>query len=113
MKENIIVNKSIVFSVAIINYCQLLFKQRQVIIANQLIRSAMAIGANIAEAQQAESRTDFIHKMKIAAKEAKETQYWLEICKRLNCEFKEDLMIDINQINAILAQIIVTTKKRM
>jgi four helix bundle protein len=49
MKENIIVNKSIVFSVAIINYCQLLFKQRQVIIANQLIRSAMAIGANIAE----------------------------------------------------------------
>jgi four helix bundle protein len=51
--------------------------------------------------------------MKIAAKEAKETQYGLEICKRLNYEFKEDLMIDINQINAILAQIIVTTKKRM
>ena len=49
--------------------------------ASQLFRNGTSIGANIREAQNAESKADFIHKFKIAAKEADETEYWLEICR--------------------------------
>jgi four helix bundle protein len=73
MQENIILNKSIKFSVGVKNYCQALYYKKETAIANQLIRCGMTIGANISEAQQAESRSDFIHKMKIAAKEASES----------------------------------------
>ena len=47
---------------------------------NQLLRSATSIGANVREAQNAESESDFVHKLKIAAKEAEETMYWLDLC---------------------------------
>jgi four helix bundle protein len=57
----------------------------------------MAIGANISEAQQAESRSDFIHKMKIADKEASETLYWLSICETSNIAgFQHELIKDLN-----------------
>jgi len=75
MKENIILLKSIDFSVSIKKYCEVLSSKKEITIANQLLRCGMAIGANVSEAQQAESRQDFIHKMKIAAKEASETLY--------------------------------------
>jgi four helix bundle protein len=114
MKENIILNKSIDFSIATIKYCKVLYRDKQVIIADQLSRSAMSIGANVSEAQQAESRSDFIHKIKVAAKEAWETQYWLTLCKRLNeKEFHNELTDNIHQIIAILSKIIVTTKMKM
>jgi len=84
MKENIILLKSFDFSVAVKNYCEVLNSKKEIAIANQLLRCGMAIGANVAEAQNAESRSDFIHKMKIAAKEASETIYWLSICEKMN-----------------------------
>ena len=84
MKENIILHKSIDFSVAIKKYCEVLCARKEIVIANQLMRCRMAIGANVLEAQQAESRLDFIHKMKIAAKEASETLYWLSVCEKMN-----------------------------
>ena len=62
----------------------------------------MAIGANVSEAQQAESRQDFIHKMKIAAKEASETLYWLSICEKMNnFGFQHALIDELKQIVAI------------
>jgi len=73
MRENIILTKSINFAVGVKNYCNALYAKKETAIANQLIRCGLAIGANISEAQQAESRADFIHKMKIASKEASET----------------------------------------
>ena len=81
-KENIIVNKTIDFSLSIIKYCENLEQARKYVIARQLLRSATAIGANVFEAQNAESKPDFIHKMKIAAKEVSETIYWLILCER-------------------------------
>jgi four helix bundle protein len=75
MKENIILLRTIDFSVSINKYCEVLFSKKETAIANQLLRCGMAIGANVSEAQQAESRSDFIHKMKIASKEASETLY--------------------------------------
>ena len=80
-KPNIIVDKTIDFSLLIIRYCEVLENQKKYIIARQLLRSATSIGANVFEAQNAESKADFIHKMKIAAKEADETEYWLLLCK--------------------------------
>ena len=55
-------------------------EQRKYVIARQLLRSGTSIGANVHEAQNAESKSDFIHKFKIAAKEVEETKYWLLLC---------------------------------
>lgn len=112
MKENIALNKSVSFSVEIRNYCNALYSKRETNIANQLLRSGMAIGANISEAQHAESRSDFIHKMKIAAKEASETFYWLSICEKSDIAgFQHELINELNQLIAIISKIIITAKK--
>ena len=112
MQENIVLNKSVNFSVGIRNYCNALYSKRETMIANQLLRSGMAIGANISEAQQAESRPDFIHKMKVAAKEASETSYWLAICEKSNIAgFQHELIKELNELIAIISKIIITSKK--
>lgn len=78
--ENVIVNLSVEFALDIIEFAELLESQRKYVVANQLLKSGTSIGANVREAQNAESKADFIHKIKIAAKEADETAYWLELC---------------------------------
>ena len=80
IEKNPIIKLTIEFSLAVIDFCELLDTQRKFIVSKQLLRSATSIGANAMEAQNAESKADFIHKMKIAAKEADETQYWLTLC---------------------------------
>jgi len=65
------------FAILVIIFCDLLSEIKKYSISNQLIRSETSIGANISEAQHSESKSDFIHKMKIASKEAAETEYWL------------------------------------
>src|SRR5574338_1301072 len=83
-KDNVILNKTIAFSLAIIEYAEQLEEQKKYVVSRQLLRSGTSIGANVREAQNAESKSDFIHKFKIAAKEAEETEYWLLICKKSN-----------------------------
>jgi len=80
-KDNLILKLSFEFALKIVEYCELLNEGRRFVIANQLLRSGTSIGAKIREAQNAESKQDFIHKFKIAAKEAEEVEYWLLICK--------------------------------
>jgi four helix bundle protein len=80
-KENLIVKLSLEFALDIIVFSELLEENKKFVIARQLLRSGTSIGANIREAQNAESKNDFIHKMKIAAKEADETNYWLTLCE--------------------------------
>lgn len=110
-KENVIVTKTLQFSLQIITFCELLEEKRKYVISNQLLKSATSIGANVREAQNAESKADFIHKMKVAAKEADETEYWLVLCQHAtnypNCEM---LLDEVNQIMKILAKIIGTSK---
>lgn len=81
-QRNIIVEKSLHFSVEIVKFCELLDFKKKYVIAKQFLRSGTSIGANVFEAQHAESKADFIHKMKIAVKEANETFYWLLICEK-------------------------------
>jgi four helix bundle protein len=110
-KENVIVKKSFEFALEIIKYCELLEENKKYIVARQLLRAGTSIGANVREAQNAESKTDFIHKIKIAAKEAEETEYWLFICKESDSyPTDEKLLADIHEINKILAKIIISSK---
>ena|SRR5438552_18505727 len=113
-KDNIIVNKTIEFSLAIINYCEVLEHNKRFVIAKQLLRSATSIGANVFEAQNAESKADFIHKMKIAAKESSETLYWLILCERSE-NYKCDIKFrnDLNDIIKILSKIISSAKGKI
>ena len=110
-KPNIIVEKTIEFALLIVEYTELLESKRKFIVANQLLKSGTSIGANVREAQNAESKGDFIHKMKIAAKEADETEYWLLLCHLSksypNCEA---LQKKIEDILKILSKIISSSK---
>jgi TIGR02436 family protein len=76
-KENIIVNKTFEFALNIIEFSEQLYKVNKYSLGNQIFKSGTSIGANVRGAQNAESKADFIHKIKIAAKEADETEYWL------------------------------------
>jgi len=110
-KENIIINKTIDFSLLIIKYCEVLEQDRKFVIARQLLRSATSIGANVFEAQNVESKADFIHKMKIAAKEASETLYWLILCERSEkYQYDSKLRDHLDEIIKILSKIISSAK---
>lgn len=113
-QDNVIVMKTIDFSVQVIKYCEVLEKDRKYVIAKQLLRSATSIGANVFEAQNAESKADFVHKMKIAAKEASETLYWLILCEKSEgYQFDQKLMFSLNEIIRILSKIISSSKNKI
>lgn len=112
-RENVVVSKSIQFALAIINYCETLERERKFVIANQLLKSGTSIGANIHEAQNAESKADFIHKMKIAAKEIEETKYWIILCqKSVSYPFEERLSSMIQELGLIVYKIISSSKTK-
>jgi len=110
-KENIIVEKSFQFALEVVLYCEVLEENRKFVISRQLLRSGTSIGANVREAQNAESKADFIHKLKLAAKEADETEYWLLICKHTpTYPFDEKLLAHVNELMKILSKIISSSK---
>ena len=111
MKPNIIVDKSFDFALAIVEFTEELENCKKYVIAKQLLKSGTSIGANIRESQSAESRADFIHKLKIAAKEAEETEYWLLLCKHSKSYPNSDsLFVLLNEIQKLLSSIISSTK---
>ncbi|MFB0926410.1 MAG: four helix bundle protein [Vicingaceae bacterium] len=113
-KENVILIKTIAFSLLIIDFCEELERKRKFVIANQLLKAGTSIGANIHEAQNAESRADFIHKVKIAAKEVEEVKYWLILCKEAKSyPFDENLEHQIKEIGLIIYKILSSSKKSM
>ncbi|MBI3139007.1 MAG: four helix bundle protein [Sphingobacteriales bacterium] len=110
-EKNIILTLTLEFAIDIVRYCDYLEEKRKYVIARQLLRSGTSIGANTREAQNAESRRDFIHKFKIAAKEAEETEYWLLICRK--AEGYPDttpLMEKLKSIQRVINKIIGTAK---
>jgi four helix bundle protein len=112
VENNPVLKHSVEFSLMVIEYCELLEASRKYVIARQLLRSATSIGANAMEAQNAESKPDFIHKLKIAAKEADETQYWLSLCdySKTYPECKH-LVSKLDEIQKILNKILGTAKR--
>lgn len=111
-RENAILRQSFEFAVAILKYTDGLSEQRRWLV-NQIQRSGCSIGANVKEAQNAESLKDFIHKMKIALKEADETEYWYHLLAATNERGKDPELIErLQSIQRILNKIISTAKKR-
>ncbi len=83
-KENIIVKKSYSFALAIIQLYKMLMERKEYVLSKQILRSGTSIGANVHEAVGSHSKKDFIHKLSIAVKEARETLYWLNLLKGSN-----------------------------
>ena len=111
-KENIIVEKSFQFALKTVEFCEVLEEKRKYVIARQLLKAGTSIGSNTREAQNAESKEDFIHKLKIAAKEADETEYWLLICQHSSkYPFEKQLLVDVQELIRILSKIISSSKR--
>ena len=98
---NVIREKAMNFSVRMYHLNDYLIENRKYSIADQVFRSGVSIGANIAEAVRAESNSDFVHKYAIAMKEAEETLYWLELAHRvelLDDKLFESLYADCEEL---------------
>ena len=110
--RNPILKLSFDFALMLVDYCEQLEKDKKYIIARQVLRSGTSIGANAMEAQNAESKADFIHKMRISAKEAEETQFWLWLCQYSasypNCD---SLLNKLDEVNRVLGTIVNTARK--
>ena len=113
MRENIIATKTFDFALSIVDLFVQLKKENEFIISKQLLRSATSIGANVEEAIAAQSRKDFIHKMSIASKEARETKYWLRLLDKSNLTTIEinNYLIEVEHIINIITKIIKTSQE--
>lgn len=115
MKQNIIKDKTYQFALKIIHHYQKMRQQKEFVLSKQLLRSGTSIGANVEEATAAQSRKDFISKMAISSKEARETNYWLRLLRDSklcgNIDFT-DLIRESEEIIKILTSIVKTTQKR-
>jgi four helix bundle protein len=111
-KENVIINLTFEFALKVIDFCDELDNKKKFALSNQLFKSGTSIGANAREAQNAESKADFIHKFKISAKEVEETEYWLLLCKHSKKLPESDyLLTDLEPIKKIISKIIGTSKR--
>ena len=112
--ESIILRKTFVFGVAIVNmHKELMAKNQYHVLSKQLLCCGTSIGANVREAHSAESKSDFIHKMSIAQKETSETLYWLELLNAsgyMQPGESDSLTKDANEILVIIRSIILTSK---
>ncbi|MEP0005744.1 MAG: four helix bundle protein [Balneola sp.] len=114
MKQNLILSKTFDFSLLIISLFKELQSEREYVISKQVLRSATSIGANAEEAVAAQSRKDFVHKMSISLKEARETYYWLRLLDRSELTSIDitNHLVKSDEIISILSAIVKTTKLR-
>lgn len=117
MKENVIQQKSFGFAVRIINLFKYLCEEKkEFVLSKQILRCGTSIGANIEEAISGQSDKDFIAKVSIAQKEARETRYWLKLLSETNfitAEQSNSLLNDVEEINKIIARILLTMKAKI
>ena len=117
MKENVLIDKSIVFASRIIKLHRHLIKsKKETIISKQIVRSGTSIGANINEANYGQSKADFSAKLHIALKETAETEYWLRLLmmsEYITCEMGNSLLNDCLEIKRILISSINTAKNNI
>ena len=113
--ENVIEIKSFDFAVRIVNlYKYLTAFKKEYVLSKQLLRSGTSVGANVAEAEQAQSRPDFVSKMNIALKETSETKYWIKLLKAtdfLSEKESSSLLSDCVKLEKLLVSIIKSSKQ--
>ena len=116
MKESPVRDKSFAFALRVVKLCRHLNEEKkEFVLSKQLLRSGTAIGALVREAEQAESRADFAHKLAIALKEANETDYWLELLHQsayINPKGFESIRPDLVELLKLLTAILKTTRAR-
>lgn len=116
-KDNIIRDKSFCFAIRAVNlYKYLSAEKSEFVLSKQLLRSATSIGANVEEAIGGQSEKDFLAKISIAYKEARETRYWVQLLQAteyLTTEEADSLLRDIDDIISILIAIQKTMKNRL
>ncbi|MEZ4803588.1 MAG: four helix bundle protein [Gelidibacter sp.] len=114
--DNVVKIKSYQFAIRIVHLYKLLVEEnKEYTLSKQLLRSGTSIGANVREAEHAESKADFIHKLSMALKEANETEYWLDLLKEtgyLNNSEYISIQFDIKEILKLLTSIIKTAKQK-
>ena len=115
MKESIVQTRSFEFSLKIIRLYKKLQEEKEFVISKQILRSGTSIGANIEEALAGQSKRDFIAKMSISSKEARETKYWLRLLKEseLTKINVDDLIKDIFELIRILTSIVKTSQQNL
>jgi four helix bundle protein len=116
-KGNVVCDKSYAFALRVIKlYKFLTTEQKEFVLSKQLLRSGASIGANVEEAIAASSKADFIHKLNIAAKEARETSYWLRLLK--DSQYIPDKAFDsihgdCIEVRKIISKILITMKSNL
>ena len=116
MSESIVKNKSYQLAIEGVKFCQLLQQdKREFVLSKQLLRSVTSVGANVREAVNAQSKSDFIHKLSISQKECDESIYWLELLKDTQIVTEDEFLPIYNQANEVLKIIrsIITSKKNL
>ena len=114
-KKNVIKEKSFEFAKEIVYLYKVLAEKREYVLSKQLLRSGTSIGANIREAEHAQSKADFIHKLSISLKEANETEYWLELLFETQYISESEFLNmkpKIMELLKLLTSIINTSKKQ-
>ncbi len=112
MDNRKLADRVVAFSQEIVRICHELDYLKKQVISRQLMRSGTAIGASYAEAAHAESADDFIHKIKIAAKEANETLYWFSVIQSF-MNIKEETIRELDTIQRMLSKSMITVKENM
>jgi four helix bundle protein len=115
--ENVILEKSFLFSVRIVNLYKYLSSKKEFVLSKQLLRCGTSIGANINEAQAGQSKKDFIAKMSIANKEARETQYWIKLLIEteyldIGDKHTQSLVTETEEINKLLTSIVKSSQEK-
>lgn len=113
MRQNILLDKTFGFAIKVVKLSQCLQnKNKEFVLSKQVIRAATSIGANSEEAIAAQSSADFISKLSIARKEARETSYWLRLIKASELHDCSELIKEVDEIIRIITSIIMTTKQK-
>lgn len=115
IKNNLIKEKSFQFALDIIELYKTLQDKKEFVLSKQVLRSGTSIGANIEEASAGQSRKDFLSKMSVASKEARETRYWLKLLNKSQIvqQNYEKYLTEIESIISILTKIIKTTSENI
>ena len=115
LNEKKIDERTFDFALRVVDAYRFLLRKKEFVLSKQFLRSGTSIGANVVESQAAQSRNDFISKMSIASKEARETAYWIRLLKRSGYfegyEKVDILKKDISSIMRILTSIVKTTRE--
>ncbi len=113
-RNNPVLDLSFRFALDIIEFTEILEEKKKYVLSKQVLRSGTSIGANIREAQSSESKSDFIHKMKIASKEAEETEYWLLLCNQSPSYPSNEVLLNrVKELQKLLTSIVYTAKSHV